>query len=1214
MPAAVFSSRLKFLFILVLLAVSPVPRPQIVRASQPPSALRISQVYGGSGVSGSTYTCDFVELFNSSNSPVAITGWSVQSSQGSVWAIIRLNAATIPAFSYYLLSSSSCGGSGQPLPAADMKHSSVSFSTASGQVALVSNVEGIKGVADPDVVDFVGFGSVTGYEGAGPGPATSISTSAQRKDAGCVDTNDNKTDLAALTPLARNSLSSTHACVVESAPVVTAVSPVDGATNVARDAGFTVTFSEGVAVSDEWFHVQCDLREDITPASATVSGGPISFSIDPAENLAGDDSCELTVFGAKVKDLDTNDPPDTLAGDQRITFATVPGACGDPAYPIHDLQGSGPQGLATGLTRTVEAVVVGDFQGSGGLDGYFMQAAAAEADGDAQTSEAIFVRDGGTTPLEVLAGDRVRLTGRVAEVDEQTALIDLARTVDCGAATLPPPVAVQLPVPSADWWERVEGMRVVFDEALTVAGSDELGSSGALRLVSGERPVAYTQGHAPGAEGYAAYRDELGRRTVVVDDGSDLPHPEPIPYPAPGLSAAATVRVGDTAAAGLVGIVDGRGGAFRVHPTISPRFVPSNPRPAPPARQYGNVRAVFLSLGDYFTPDAGVYGPRGAGNEEELTRQRDKLVSALAELQPDVLGVSRLENDGVEAGSALRDLVDGLNGRTGPGTFAAVGSGAAGWGAGEATVGLIYRVERLAPVGLPAILDSGAFSQSSPEPAHAASMAQTFEEVMWGERFTVVINQWRDRGACPVDGPDADAGDGQSCWNAARTAAAVDLAGWLASDPTGSDDADVLVLGELNAFSLEDPIRRLEDAGYASPVDRFAGADATTLLWDGQAGRGDDALGSSALGSQIKDAGVWAIDADEPAALDYQTENKSTGQLDSLYNPDAYRSSDRDPLFVDLSLLPDQSDLSGAYDLAWHTGQGAWRLGDAWGGADDGVLRDSGSWNDGRGEVKVSVSGPAGQYGCLYAWLDYSDGSAVEGSPDSPNGKWDDNEQVVDALPLAPGEDQLVVYPLPAGVIDGAATYNMRFRLALAPDPTVAFCATAGAAEPIGRMDGGEVEDWAFSSGPLAVRIGAFRARGYGSVTRVTWETVDEVDAAAFNLFVASASDGPWQHVNPAPIPAKAPGSTEGRRYDAECGWCRPSSWFRLEAIELSGARLSVGPVRAEESAPTAVRLAGTPSGQPTGPSSGDALLISAVFACAATAVGVYTQRGQRNR
>ncbi len=47
------------------------------------SSVVISQVYGGGGNSGATYTHDFIELFNASYSSVNLNGWSVQYASAS---------------------------------------------------------------------------------------------------------------------------------------------------------------------------------------------------------------------------------------------------------------------------------------------------------------------------------------------------------------------------------------------------------------------------------------------------------------------------------------------------------------------------------------------------------------------------------------------------------------------------------------------------------------------------------------------------------------------------------------------------------------------------------------------------------------------------------------------------------------------------------------------------------------------------------------------------------------------------------------------------------------------------------------------------------------------------------------------------------------------------------------------------------------------------
>jgi predicted extracellular nuclease len=62
-------------------------------------------------------------------------------------------------------------------------------------------------------------------------------------------------------------------------------------------------------------------------------------------------------------------------------------------------------------------------------------------------------------------------------------------------------------------------------------------------------------------------------------------------------------------------------------------------------------------------------------------------------------------------------------------------------------------------------------------------------------------------------------------------------------------------------------------------------------------------LASPTLVSQVQDVLEWHINADEPSVLDYNTNFKSTGQLSSLYSPDAYRTSDHDPIVIGVTLV-----------------------------------------------------------------------------------------------------------------------------------------------------------------------------------------------------------------------------------------------------------------------------------------------------------------------
>ncbi len=865
----------------------------------------------------------------------------------------------------------------------------------------------------------------------------------------------------------------------------------------------------------------------------------------------------------------------------------TPDACGDPADHIHEVQAASAASPLAGSTRTIEGVVVGDFQGAAKLSGFFVQEEAADADADPLTSEALFVAEGPASTLDVGAGDRVRVTGVVAEVDGLTTLANITSLAACGSAGLPSPAAVALPASAADLWEHYEGMLVTIPSLLTVTGTDELASLGQVRLMEGDRPWHYTELNDPAVAGFAAFQEGIALRSITLDDGVLIEHPDPIVHPDPGLSAGHTLRVGDTLPTGLAGVVDQGVGGYRVQPVGTVSFTPANGRPSVPALTGANVRVAGVNLGHYFNGDGSgdFTGSLGAGSAGEFMRQRAKLISALLALDTDILGVTGIENDGYGDAGALDDLVDGLN-ASAPGAYAYVVPGAGvPWGSGAATVAIVYQPARVTPVGSPAKPETGAFTQL-PLADHVP-MAQTFEEGEWGERLTVVVNDLPQRDGCPASGDDADQGDGQGCWNALRTQAAEALLAWLAADPTGAGDPDFLWVGDANAFAREAPIRTLVAGGYTDLLSLGAGSTAYTVVWDGLSGAGDRGLASAALLPQVIGAEPWHINADEPGALDYNVENKSAAQQAGLYNADPYRAASHDPILIGLALLPDRSDLGGDYGLAWHTGQGALRLGTLWGDQsggdpDDGVLRGESSWNDGQGEVAVTVTGAPGEYACLHAWLDYTGADPGEGSAHTPDGRWSAAEKVIDGVPLLPGVDQPVTFAIPIGAISSTAVYNMRFRLVPAPDPSVSACtspstlqAADASLEPIGRADGGEAEDYTFAPGPLAVRLAAIDAALTPAGILITWETVSEFNNAGFNLYRASSPQGSWTKLNQALIPAVAPGSSEGHAYR----WLDPSAdpvsthYYQLEDLALDGARTRHAPIAFVAAEPNAAHL-----------------------------------------
>ncbi len=375
-------------------------------------AVRISQVYGGGGGTGSGYPCDYVELFNARPDPVSLAGWSVQyaAANSSSWWFTDLSSLTIKGYGYLQILFS-CG-SASPPPGYDLK-TGVAMNPTDGKVALAIKGSKITGAADPSIVDFVGYGTANEYEGSQAAPALNASKAGRRGGEGCTDSDDNRADFVAGEVSPHNGQSPSHPCA-EGAPVVWSTTPKSGATNVARDALLTVDFSERVNLDADWFELRCNLGGVQGPATATVTGGPYKFTIDPAANLLPDDACRFTVNAPAVHDADDSDPPDTMTADYVANFSTVAGQCGDAAYAIDALQGAGTSSPAAGQVRTIEGVVSADFQDESQLSGYFVQEDPAEADANPETSGGIFVDESGGTLGDVTAGDRVRLTGSVA--------------------------------------------------------------------------------------------------------------------------------------------------------------------------------------------------------------------------------------------------------------------------------------------------------------------------------------------------------------------------------------------------------------------------------------------------------------------------------------------------------------------------------------------------------------------------------------------------------------------------------------------------------------------------------------------------------------------------------------------------------------------------------------------------------------------------------
>jgi hypothetical protein len=165
----------------------------------------------------------------------------------------------------------------------------------------------------------------------------------------------------------------------------------------------------------------------------------------------------------------------------------------------------------------------------------------------------------------------------------------------------------------------------------------------------------------------------------------------------------------------------------------------------------------------------------------------------------------------------------------------------------------------------------------------------------------VAVNHLKSKGSSCSSIGDPDENDGAGNCNLTRTSAAEALVNWLAADATGSGEDNVLIIGDLNSYDKEDPIDAITAGGYTDLVADFGGELAYSYVFSGQWGYLDYAMANGALQSAVTGTTVWHINADEPNILDYNLGFKKPAQQ-ALYEPNAFRASDHDPVIVGLEL------------------------------------------------------------------------------------------------------------------------------------------------------------------------------------------------------------------------------------------------------------------------------------------------------------------------
>ena len=420
---------------------------------------------------------------------------------------------------------------------------------------------------------------------------------------------------------------------------------------------------------------------------------------------------------------------------------------------------------------------------------------------------------------------------------------------------------------------------------------------------------------------------------IVMDDGSSMTYStsqnssEPFPW----FTANHTVRVGAEITFPKPVVFTEGFSTWRILPQSQIVGAPTGKinveqtRPAAPQNVGGDVKLATFNVLNFF-PTTGVEfvssslgtcsyyndragdpvtvnscnpnGPRGAANDVNLVRQRDKIVAAINTADADIVSLEELENSvkfGKDRDFAINALVTALNADAGAGTWAAVPSPATLPATADQDVirnGFIYQPANVALVGESVVLSDESSTGGAFEDAREP-LAQAFKQVGTADAdaFAVIVNHFKSKGSGTADP------FGQGNANDRRIIQANALVTFADEFKTARGITRVFLAGDFNAYSEEDPIQVLNAAGYEN-LESTSNPDEETYNFDGQIGSLDHVLANAPALADVNAVDIWDINGYESVYFEYSRFNTN---VTNLYAPNPFRSSDHSPEIVGIN-------------------------------------------------------------------------------------------------------------------------------------------------------------------------------------------------------------------------------------------------------------------------------------------------------------------------
>ena len=229
-----------------------------------------------------------------------------------------------------------------------------------------------------------------------------------------------------------------------------------------------------------------------------------------------------------------------------------------------------------------------------------------------------------------------------------------------------------------------------------------------------------------------------------------------------------------------------------------------------------------------------------AKTEADFQKKTEKMANVFVALEADIIAMCEVQEDD----QILGYITSAMNTILGSNVYTYVTDGMQGSKSSSGYMpvksGYIYRSDKIATVGG----NSSPYTTWNYKPR---MRIQAFKEIATNEVFVLSMNHFKAK-----EGTTPDPSDETRMENATRL---VNGLTWVTADP------DILIMGDLNAMTEEEPIQKIINAGYAEQLVRFD-STAYSYVYHNKEQLIDHVMANSTMAGQITGAYVYHINND----------------------------------------------------------------------------------------------------------------------------------------------------------------------------------------------------------------------------------------------------------------------------------------------------------------------------------------------------------------